>query len=174
MRRSNSLEYERSVFERLTELECEILGRYVNSATPIEIICPQGHRVRVYPQSVICGYNICMICAGKTWDVFYFMENPSNGNCKIGITSGDIRIRLREHRRNGLSKVLRMYIDLADYVAKTLEDDVLASLSDINIKPIKGREYFSSIAIKPIFSLLDVWEDRYYRHHALTERETQQ
>ena len=59
--------------------------------------CAEGHPCLPMPNRIKNGRGGCDICANKYSDVVYVVTGP-NG-LKFGITSGDPRPRLNDHKR---------------------------------------------------------------------------
>lgn len=75
------------------------------------------------------------------WGVFYVVRG--NDLVKLGITSGDPRVRFRTHRRqHGLSETLLVKAGLPAGDARWAETETLSVLTDLGAVPVKGREYF--------------------------------
>jgi single CXXC unit len=51
--------------ERLDALGATLLGTYVNSGTPVLVLCAAGHRCEPRPNSVQRGQGVCVVCAGN-------------------------------------------------------------------------------------------------------------
>ena len=94
-----------------------------------------------------------MVCAGKIWDAFYVVT----GQCslKFGVTSGDARPRLRSHRRDGYVTVKRLFTEMPDGVARTLETTLIKDLAANGYKPVLRREYFPVEALGLVLSIVD-------------------
>ncbi|MGQ4393768.1 hypothetical protein ACN6K5_003554 [Streptomyces violaceoruber] len=74
---------------------------------------------------------------------------------KFGITSGNARLRLRAHERDGLDQVVRLFTGLPDGVALEIENNTKAALRDAREEPVRGREYFPARALPLILDLID-------------------
>lgn len=74
---------------------------------------------------------------------------------KFGITSGDPRPRLRLHAGNGFATVIRVIKDLSD--AADLERVVMATMSLIEVQPVRGREYYDAAELPLIAGIADAW-----------------
>jgi hypothetical protein len=85
----------------------EVLGSYVNATTSVLVRCSEGNEVRVQPNNVLSGQGICRVCRGRTWDVFYTVADDVFELLKFGVTSGDARARLRNHRLAGFEQPVR-------------------------------------------------------------------
>lgn len=133
----------------------QVVGDYVNSSTRVLCVCPAGHPCTPQPNSTQQGYGMCRHCAGKTWDVFYVIINPTVDRVKFGITSGFPRKRLSDHRAAGYTGVVRLLTDLTD--AAALERHVLATLRDARIPPVQGREYYHLDALPVVLDVADGW-----------------
>lgn len=139
----------------VTELGGQVVGVYVNSQTPIDCICPNWHPCAPTPNNVRRGQGMCNACAGKVWDVFYAVTNPAQGRVKFGVTSGDPRVRLADHRRAGYVEVVRALPGLPD--AHALERHIRVTLRDAGIPAAQGREYFHIDALAVVLDVADGW-----------------
>ncbi|WP_457455698.1 hypothetical protein [Streptomyces sp. TE5632] len=135
---------EAAFLARLAELDATLLEpRYLGSNVPHRVRCAQGHECRPYPNNLQKGDGLCRACAGKAWDVLYVVADEWGELVKVGITSGDPRPRLADHRREiGLDRVLRLFTGLPDGVAREVEQQVLAELEVAGVFPVWGRECF--------------------------------
>jgi hypothetical protein len=140
---------------RILELGGRVVGPYLNSQTPVDCICPNGHRCSPAPSNTMQGVGMCRVCKGMTWDAFYVVANPEQGRVKFGITSGDPQGRLRTHQRAGYSRVLRTLPALSD--ALLLEQHVRATLRDAGVHPVQGREYFPQAGAALVLDVVDGW-----------------
>lgn len=134
-----------------TVVEIEWLG----NKTPHRVICAVGHEGAVRPNNVGQGSGICRTCAGKAWDAFYVVTSSTQERAKFGVTSGDLRRRLRAHQRNGYDEAVRTIETIDD--AHELETAVLATLRLAAIKPVHGREYYNLDALPVILDIVDHW-----------------
>lgn len=128
------------------------LGSFVRH----QITCSEGHRVTCLPADLATGRGLCRFCAGKAWDGFYVLQNPKLHRVKFGITSGDFRPRLQDHRLNGYTEVLRTKAELP--TSPDLERSVIAALDLAGFKPVQGREYYDVSALPLILDVADHWE----------------
>lgn len=133
-----------------TVVEPEWLGNHRKH----RVICAAGHACAPRPAGVQQGRGICPKCAGKVWDQFYVVLSPSTGVAKLGITSGDPRDRLRDHRRAGFAEVIRL-VEVEG--ALDLERAALDACRYGGYAPLKGREYFDVIALPTILDVVDHW-----------------
>lgn len=140
---------------RIVGLGGQVVGPYVNSRTPVDCICPDGHQCSPTPGNTMQGVGICRICKGMTWDVFYVVVNPALGRVKFGVTSGHPQGRLRVHRRAGYTTMLRTLPDLPG--ALSLEQHVRATLRDAGVPALQGREYFPETATALVLDIVDGW-----------------
>ncbi|HTQ88677.1 MAG TPA: hypothetical protein VMK84_04210 [Streptosporangiaceae bacterium] len=113
---------------------------WLGAREPHQVICKNGHKCSPAPTSVQQGKGACHICAGKEWDVFYIVTSRSLGQVKFGITSGDPRSRLADHRRAGYRQTAFVATGID---AKRIEDEVQAALAKHGHLPIHGREHFA-------------------------------
>jgi hypothetical protein len=105
-----------------------------------------------WPSSVEQGQGICRVCAGRGWDIVYVVADVGTGRVKVGVTSGDPRPRLKDHRRRGYTTVVRT-VERED--AQAVERAVLAALAAALYRPVKGREYFDISALDLICAVVD-------------------
>jgi hypothetical protein len=145
----------RGFYNRVAALGGRVVGPYINSVIPVECLCREGHTCRPRPSSLTVGQGLCAKCAGKTWDALYVVANPELARVKFGVTSGDPRARLGDHRRAGYVEVVRVLRNLPD--SHALERHVRASLRDANILPAQGREYFDMAALPVVLDIVDGW-----------------
>ena len=87
--------------------------------------------------------------------MFYVVTNPVRGRVKFGISSGDPRPRLGDHRRAGYTEEVRVLPDLVDVAA--LERHVLSTLRDAGIPATQGREYFDISVLALVLDVVDGW-----------------
>jgi hypothetical protein len=139
----------------IAEMGGAVIGEYVNAGTPTECLCPEGHVWWPTPDRLKQRGNPCRSCIGCASDVFYVVANPGLRRIKFGITSGDERARLSDHRRAGYADVVRVVPGLDD--ALILERHVVASLRDAGIRPAQGREYFDLVALAVVLDVVDGW-----------------
>ena len=141
---------------QLAELGATLLEPYVDCMHPHHVLCANNHDCFPRPNNVKSGQGICDQCAGRVHDVFYLVTGPRG--LKVGVTSGDPKDRLRDHRRDGYYEdgdPDRLWIKLPPKVANETEDLVLASLKAAGIKPIERREYFGIEALPVVLSIVD-------------------
>lgn len=153
--RQDPVESEANFRSLITAQGGRVVGEYVNSSTKVLCVCPGGHRCNPKPNSTQQGYGMCRRCAGKTWDVFYVLVNPTVGRVKFGITSGSPRKRLSDHRAAGYTGVVRVLQALPG--ADMLERHVLATLRDDGLKAVEGREYFDVSVLGTVLDVVDGW-----------------
>lgn len=143
---------------RVKELGGEVLEpKWLGSGTPHRARCSAGHECKPTPGYVHQGGGICRRCAGKEWDVFYVVVDEINHIVKFGITSGDPRIRLGVHARNGFDSVVRLIEGLPGDLAPRLERAVRAALRDAREAPVRGREYFPAHVLGLVLDVVDGW-----------------
>lgn len=85
------------------------------------------------------------------WDVFYVVSNPLTHEVKFGVTSGDPRPRLNDHKADGFSQQQGLWAEFPE--AYDLECAVKIGLLDAGFKPVRGREYFRLEALPFILSM---------------------
>lgn len=134
-----------------TVLEAAWLG----SHNPHQVICATGHVCAPRPDGLRKGEGICALCAGKRWDVFYVVTDDDKGHLKFGVTSGDPRPRLTDHRTEGYVTIRRTLTNLPDLVALDIERAVLSALRMAKELPIRGREYFSAHVLGTVLDIVD-------------------
>jgi hypothetical protein len=141
---------------RIAELGGRLLEpTWLGARAPHRALCARGHLCRPTPSAVQQGIGICAECAGKIWDVFYTVTDPERARLKFGVTSGDPRGRLSNHRRVGYVEVVRLLTGLPD--ARALERHLLATLSDARVAAIHGREYFHIDVLAVVLDVVDGW-----------------
>ena len=136
-----------------TVLEPEWLGCQI----PHFCRCANGHECRPMPNSVQQGQGICAICAGFEYDVVYIVRNPVMNCVKFGITNSEGKSRLRVHRGNGFTEVIRLETGLLDGLAEIIEKKIRVALDMAGAKPVRGREYFSDEHIALIENEIENW-----------------
>ena len=102
------------------------------------------------------GQGVCRQCGrGKGWDVFYVVA--SSEAVKFGITTGDPRPRLKDHRLHGYRDIIRLVTGLPDATALAAEDAVRSALTLAGESPLQGREYFPMHCLALILDVADSW-----------------
>lgn len=129
--------------------------------SPHHIRCKNGHDCYPNPNSVKNGQGICRICAVGADDIFYIVRNPDDGTVKFGITQKDPRPRMRDHRRDGYSEVIRIVGELPEGDPRDIERNIIHALRDAGIKPVKGREYYPSEAFALIMDVAEGFLSQY-------------
>lgn len=146
----------RAFRERVATLGGVVLEQtWLGVHRPHRVRCPVGHEVESFPSTVQQGNGICRVCAGKAWDAFYVVADDEEDRVKFGITSGDPRPRLKNHKRAGYSRVVRQLVGLPGNVALEMERAVRATLLLARKKPVQGREYFDAAAMAVILDVVD-------------------
>jgi hypothetical protein len=51
--------------QRITELGGQVIGKYTNTNTPVECLCPEGHPCTPRPGDIQQGNGMCKTCAGR-------------------------------------------------------------------------------------------------------------
>lgn len=144
---------------RVAELGGQVIEpEWLGNAIGHRVICREGHACTPRPADIGQGQGLCRFCAGKSWDAFYVVTNDSLGRVKFGITSGDVRRRLGDHRRNGYGTTIRAVSGIED--AAKLESSILTALRLAGIVPVQGREYFDIAVLPDILSVADGWSTR--------------
>jgi hypothetical protein len=90
-------------------------------------------------------------------DALYVTRNPLTCCVKFGITSRDGRIRLRAHRSDGFTEVLRLITGLPEGLAAHTEEKIKLALAMVGAKPVRGREYFSDDYLDLIENEISIW-----------------
>ncbi len=127
--------------------------KWLGSNTPHLVVCSKGHESRITPGNTSRGRGICHVCAGKVWDALYVVTGLPG--VKFGITSGDPRTRLKNHWRDGYTRVERLFTTLPDGVARALENKIALALKDNGFKPVLRREYFAIEALPLVLRIVD-------------------
>jgi hypothetical protein len=109
------------------------------------------------PNSVQQGQGICAICVGFEYDVVYVVRNPVMAYVKFGITNSEGKSRLRVHRGNGFTEVIRLETRLPQGLAEIIEKKIRIALDMAGAKPVRGREYFSDEHIALIENEIENW-----------------
>lgn len=122
---------------------------------PYKIRCSNGHQSTARPNDVQQGRGVCRICAFKTWDVFYVVTSLDGTRFKIGITTGDPRPRIGDHKRAGYASVIRLVTGLPVLLAAETEGACLAALRLADLRPTRGREYFDGSALALVLDIAD-------------------
>lgn len=128
---------------------------WLGSNQPHRARCAAGHLCTPRPNDVARGVGLCARCKYKVWDVFYLVADEGSERLKFGITSGNPRHRLSRHKREGYTTVLRLFLGLPGDAARTLENEVRATLRLTGHSPIRGREYFDGSALRVILDVVD-------------------
>jgi hypothetical protein len=89
------------------------------------------------------------------WDAFYVVAKRTSARVKVGVTSGDPRPRLAQHKSAGYTEVVRFgHVVGAD----VLEREVLAALAAAGVTSVRGREYFDlDLALDVILGVVNEW-----------------
>jgi hypothetical protein len=85
------------------------------------------------------------------------VENEDQRRVKFGVTSGDARPRLADHRVAGYRTVVRLLTGLPDCAAPDAERAVKAALAMAGEKPVRGTEYFDASCLGLILDVADSW-----------------
>jgi hypothetical protein len=101
------------------------------------------------------GQGVCRYCAGKAWDAFYVVADESAALLKFGITTGNGRSRLNDHRRDGFGTVYRFLPGLPGDTAPCLEREVQATLRLAGEVPVRGREYYRDHVTALVLDVVD-------------------
>jgi len=115
------------------------------------IRCAEGHEATVRPTDVQQGQGICRYCAGRVWNVFYIVADDDNDVIKFGISSGDPRDRLADHRRDGFERTILVRTNFPG--ARELETRILRALADAGEQPVRGREYYPARVLATVLDI---------------------
>lgn len=128
---------------------------YLGANEPHRVRCAAGHLCLPRPKYQSQGNGICRQCAGKNHDALYVLLNEEEGLVKFGITGGDARVRLAQHRRNGYETLVRLILNLREGAATAIERDIIATLALAREIPVKGREYYRAATLALVLDILD-------------------
>ena len=147
----------------LAEAGAELLDTGRRPAgVPRHVRCAQGHDCWPSPNSIQSGKGICFTCSWADQDVFYVVTGPLALGLKFGVTSGDPRQRLGDHRRDGYTEVARLFTKLPRMAAGELEQQVLRlALREAGFRPVRGQEYFGIGALSLVLRLVDKFADEH-------------
>ena len=134
------------------------LEPYRGANKPHKAICADGHTCYPWPTVLQQGGGPCRICAHMEWDAFYVVTDREQGRVKFGITSGDAKVRLRKHRRDGYGTPELLLLGMPGIEAPALERSVMATLRLAEIDPLHGREYFDISALAVILDVASGYE----------------
>jgi len=90
-------------------------------------------------------------------DVLYVTRNPVTCCVKFGITSRNGYVRLRTHRVDGFTEVLRLITGLPEGLAVLTEQKIKLALAMVDAKPMRGQEYFSDEYLDLIKNEIGNW-----------------
>lgn len=138
---------------RVEELGGIVLGEYVNYRTPVAVRCASGHPCAPAPNNILAGRGLCLPCAKRIWDVFYVVTGPDG--VKVGITSGDPRPRLADHKRDGYDTVVRLHEGLTGTTARDLERELINLMKVSGVTPVRRREYYPAGALAAVLYVVD-------------------
>jgi hypothetical protein len=122
---------------------------------PHHIQCNAGHDAYPTPNNVQRGQGICRYCVSKIWDTFYVVRHDTHPWVKFGITSGDPKPRLGDHRRTGYSIILGLFTDLPGTIAPDLERELIRALKYEGYYCLRGREYYELEALPRIVEVVN-------------------
>jgi hypothetical protein len=137
-------------------------GWHLNQQT-YQAHCAESHPCLPMPNRIKNGRGGCDICANKYSDVFYVVTGP-NG-LKFGITSGDPRSRLNDHKRisgGGYDTTVRLWTGLRPFGrAREVELDLKDALAGRCHHALPGtKEYFLAASLPLVLRVLDKALDR--------------
>lgn len=139
----------------LAEHGAAMLEPYQGVHSAVRVRCANGHVCAPHPSGILSGGGICRTCAGKVWDVFYVVANPASHRIKFGITSGNPRKRLGDHRQYGYAQTIRLMTTLPRTVAADIERAVISALALAGAKPVLRREYYDSAYLPVVLDIAD-------------------
>lgn len=143
---------------RLAELGATpLFGEWLGNHHGHHVRCAAGHDCWPRPAGIQQGEGACRKCRGKLWDAFYVVEHEDQRRVKFGVTSGDARPRLADHRVAGYRTVVRLLTGLPDGAAPDAERAVKAALAMAGEKPVRGTEYFDASCLALILDVADSW-----------------
>jgi hypothetical protein len=149
----------RATYERFIQILAEngahLIGEWKGVGKPHHVRCVNNHDCYPHPNSILHGQGICIKCAGRIWDVFYIVHNRHANRIKFGITSGDPRARLANHRAFGYAEQICVLTNLPGEFAKSIEDECRIALRNHGFTPIRGREYFNADALPVILATVE-------------------
>jgi hypothetical protein len=152
---------ERAFRARVAELGGECLyDEWRGVSKPHRVQCAAGHECTPRPAGMQQGEGPCRICAGRAWDAFYLVVDRGRHRLKFGITSGDPRPRIADHRRAGYVETVRLLTDLPGEDAPKLERAVLSALDMASETPAHGREYFDASVLALVLDVIDNYRER--------------
>ena len=120
------------------------------------IRCSKGHITYPWACAVLRGCGVCRFCY-VLHDCLYIVSHSVLPQFKFGITSGDTRPRLNDHRRNGYDKVILLVTKIKDDMASQTEKAICLALYEAGYKPIHGREYYDVSALPIALDIADGW-----------------
>lgn len=145
--------YERVAAQGGVVLEPKWLG----TTKPHRVRCAKGHEGSPTPGNLQRGTGICQQCGWMDRDVLYVTRNPVTCCVKFGITSRDGYARLRTHRVDGFTEVLRLITGLPEGLAVLTEQKIKLALAMADAEPMRGREYFSDEYLALIENEIGNW-----------------
>jgi hypothetical protein len=122
-------------------------AKYINSYTPVPLVCEHGHRCAPLPGNVLAGHGVCDRCR-STYDRVYLLVHPTAGAVKVGVTGSDARVR--GHAGRGY-RLVAQWTGLEHEAALAAERAVLAcwrtgGLEPVAAAPRNGRTETAPIA----------------------------
>lgn len=119
--------------------------------------CARGHECRPLPSGIRTGQGMCAICSWRGQDALYVVRNPRSQAVKFGITHGDGLSRLSDHSRTGFTEQILLKTGLAEFLAAHIEQKIKLALMMADVKPVRGREYFSDVHTALILNEIGNW-----------------
>lgn len=147
---------EAAFLARVAELGGVIVpgARYVNRKTQVELECAKGHRCRVRPASLANGNGLCEKCQ-VVFDRVYLLAHPATGAVKVGIASGDSRVR--KHTGRGY-RLVAQWTGQAHEDAAAAERCVLERWRSLGIEPVAAAPRDGRTETAPALHLADTHE----------------
>ena len=124
-------------------------ARYVDAHTPVDLTSAAEHRCAPIPNNVVRGTGICDRCA-TDFDRVYLLVHPAAGAVKVGIASGDRRVR--EHTGRGY-RLIAQWADLEHDTARSAERAVLIRWRDAGMDPVPGAPRIGRSETAPMRAL---------------------
>lgn len=132
----NAAAAERAFLGRLADAGAELApdATYVDTATPVAVLCAAGHRCRPRPGNVGQGEAICGRCDTE-FDRLYLLVHPGAGAVKVGIASGPPRVR--RHAARGY-RLVAQWTGVDHDAARSAERAVLTGWRAAGVLPVPG------------------------------------
>jgi hypothetical protein len=145
-------------YQRVSDQGAVVLEqRWLGANEPHRCLCAKGHECSPRPTSVQQGSGVCRICSWTAQNVLYLVRDVPKGRVKFGITNGDGRSRLRDHRRAGYAEVCCLATGLPEHLAALTEQKIKLALAMVDARPVRGTEYFSDEYLPLIENEIAQW-----------------